>query len=217
MLQGVSLARRLREGPIASGQAVPIFISICRALEAAHRLGVVHRDLKPANVYLCDDGTIKVLDFGMSKFAQAESLTQDGYTLGTPEYMSPEQCVGASVDGRSDLYALGTLMYEALTGDIPLGSHSRRDLLELQQHTLPTPMRDRRPDLNIHPKLDALVIRCLAKRASQRPQSARQLADLLAALPISELTTSLPADLARQAPADRTGHQEVRSARAPEK
>lgn len=217
MLQGVSLARRLREGPIASGQAVPIFISICRALEAAHRLGVVHRDLKPANVYLCDDGAIKVLDFGMSKFAQAESLTQDGYTLGTPEYMSPEQCVGASVDGRSDLYALGTLMYEALTGDIPLGSHNRRDLLELQQHALPTPMRDRRPDLNIHPELDALVLRCLAKRASQRPQNARQLADLLAALPISELATSLPADLARQAPVDGTGQQEVRPARAPVK
>ncbi|HEY5955739.1 MAG TPA: serine/threonine-protein kinase, partial [Polyangiaceae bacterium] len=90
LLRGVSLAERLREGPVSSGQAVQMFVSVCRALEAAHRLGVVHRDLKPGNVFLCDDGTYKVLDFGMSKFAQAESLTQEGYTLGTPEYMSPE-------------------------------------------------------------------------------------------------------------------------------
>lgn len=188
LLRGISLAERLREGPVPSGQAVEMFTSVCRALDAAHRLGVVHRDLKPGNVFLCDDGSYKVLDFGMSKFAQAESLTQEGYTLGTPEYMSPEQCIGAPVDPRSDIYALGILMYEALTGDIPIQSRNRRDLLELHQREVPQPMRVRRPDLDISPALDGIVLSCLAKRAAQRPQTARDLEKLLQSIPPEQLT-----------------------------
>jgi eukaryotic-like serine/threonine-protein kinase len=188
LLRGISLAERLREGPVSSGQAVQMFISVCRALDSAHRLGVVHRDLKPGNVFLCDDGTYKVLDFGMSKFAQAESLTQEGYTLGTPEYMSPEQCIGAPVDPRSDIYALGILMYEALTGDIPIQSRNRRDLLELHQREMPQPMHVRRPDLNISPMLDNIVLTCLAKRAAQRPQTARELEKLLSQIPADQLS-----------------------------
>jgi eukaryotic-like serine/threonine-protein kinase len=192
LLRGVSLAERLREGPVSPGQAVPMFISVCRALEAAHRLGVVHRDLKPGNVFLCDDATYKVLDFGMSKFAQAESLTQEGYTLGTPEYMSPEQCIGAPVDPRSDIYALGILMYEALTGDIPIQSRNRRDLLELHQREVPQPMRVRRPDLDISPMLDSIILSCLAKRAAQRPQTAKDLERLLANIPMEQLASTPP-------------------------
>ncbi len=192
LLQGVSLAERLREGPVACAQAVPIFVGVCRALEAAHRAGVIHRDLKPGNVFLCNDGVYKVLDFGMSKFAQAESLTQDGYTLGTPEYMSPEQCIGAPLDPRSDIYALGIMMYETLTGDIPIQSRNRRDLLELHQRMVPIPMRERRPELGIHPELDAIVLTCLAKRAGQRPSSAAELERRLLAIPAGELTKLLP-------------------------
>jgi serine/threonine-protein kinase len=194
LLRGISLAERLREGPVSPGQAVPMFISVCRALDAAHRLGVVHRDLKPGNVFLCDDATYKVLDFGMSKFAQAESLTQEGYTLGTPEYMSPEQCIGAPVDPRSDIYALGVLMYEALTGDIPIQSRNRRDLLELHQREVPQPMRVRRPDLDISPMLDSIVLSCLAKRAAQRPQTAKDLERLLAGIPLEQLTSTPPTE-----------------------
>jgi serine/threonine-protein kinase len=192
LLRGVSLAERLREGPVSPSQAVPMFISVCRALDAAHRLGVVHRDLKPGNVFLCDDATFKVLDFGMSKFAQAESLTQEGYTLGTPEYMSPEQCIGAPVDPRSDIYALGVLMYEALTGDIPIQSRNRRDLLELHQREVPQPMRVRRPDLELSPMLDSIVLSCLAKRAAQRPQTAKDLERMLMSIPLDQLTSTPP-------------------------
>src|SRR5690606_27551978 len=110
LLEGESLAARLKtKGSPSAEKAVPIFRKVCDALSAAHQLGVVHRDLKPGNVFLCSDGTVKVLDFGMSKFTEAEALTQDGYTLGTPEYMAPEQCIGAPVDARTDLYAFGVL------------------------------------------------------------------------------------------------------------
>ena len=94
----------------------------------------------------------------MSKLASAESLTQDGYTLGTPEYMAPEQCIGATVDPRTDLYAFGVLMYEALTGELPIRGRNRRELLELHQREIPRPMRVARPDLQIPEALDAAVM-----------------------------------------------------------
>ena len=191
LLHGISLAERLREGPVPCPQAVYIFVRMCRALEAAHRLGVIHRDLKPGNVFLCYDGSVKVLDFGMSKFAQAESLTQEGYTLGTPEYMSPEQCIGAPLDPRSDLYAFGILMYETLTGDIPIQSRNRRDLLELHQRSVPVAMRERKPELMIPEELDRIVLSCLAKRAGQRPTNAHELESRLAQLPMERPIVSV--------------------------
>src|SRR6202023_1353768 len=106
-------------------------------LAATHGIDVVHRDLKPGNIFLCEDGTSKVLDFGMSKLTSAESLTQAGYTLGTPEYMAPEQCIGANVEARTDLYAFGVVMYEALTGELPINSNNRRELLDLHQRQVP--------------------------------------------------------------------------------
>src|SRR5260370_4776805 len=104
LLGGVSLADKVaRTGIVAPGFALPVFIQVCRALRAAHEKGIVHRGLKPGNVFLCDDGTAKVLDFGMSKLAAAERLTQAGYPLGTPADIAPEQCIGATVEPRNDL------------------------------------------------------------------------------------------------------------------
>lgn len=199
LLRGFSLAERLREnGPVAPGEAIPIFRQVCQALDAAHRLGVVHRDLKPGNIFICEDRTVKVLDFGMSKLTGAESLTQDGYTLGTPEYMSPEQCIGAPVDARADVYAFGVLMYEALTGEIPLRGRHRRELLDLHQRTMPQYLRDKRPDLEIPPELDAAVMVCLAKRAAERPATARALDQLLGAVPTEGLLDEYPAGMGRR-------------------
>ncbi len=185
LLQGRSLAAGLKTGgPMSVTEAVSIFRQVCKGLSAAHQLGVVHRDLKPGNIFLCDDRSVKVLDFGMSKFAEAESLTQDGYTLGTPEYMSPEQCIGASVDPRTDLYAFGVLMYEALTGALPIAGKSRRDFLELHQRMIPVPMREKCPELDIPCELDDAVMRCLKKRIPERPGSARELDKALARVPV---------------------------------
>ncbi|HVH45208.1 MAG TPA: serine/threonine-protein kinase [Labilithrix sp.] len=190
-LHGRSLADKLsREHIVTPGFAIPVFIGVCRALAGAHRKGVVHRDLKPGNIFLCDDGTPKVLDFGMSKLTTAESLTQAGYTLGTPEYMAPEQCIGANVVGQTDLYAFGVLMYEALTGELPIVAQSRRELLDLHQRQIPVPMRQRRPDLDIPDALDQVVMKCLKKRINDRPKSAEELEAMLAAIPTEGLPLS---------------------------
>jgi serine/threonine-protein kinase len=203
-LVGRSLADRLaRDGLLAPGYALPVFIDVCRALHAAHRKGVVHRDLKPGNIFLCDDGVAKVLDFGMSKLASAESLTQTGYTLGTPEYMAPEQCIGAQVEQRTDIYALGVMMYEALTGELPIVASNRRELLDLHQRQIPTPMRQRRPDLPIPEAFDSAVMKCLKKRLNERPKSAADLEQLLAAVPLEGLPKTYPAGTARRASGSR--------------
>jgi eukaryotic-like serine/threonine-protein kinase len=190
-LHGRSLADKLsRENIVAPGFALPVFIGVCRALAGAHKKGVVHRDLKPGNIFLCDDGTPKVLDFGMSKLTTAESLTQAGYTLGTPEYMAPEQCIGANVVPQTDLYAFGVLMYEALTGELPIVAQSRRELLDLHQRQIPVPMRQRRVDLDIPEALDQVVMKCLKKRINDRPKSAEELEAMLEAIPREGLPMS---------------------------
>jgi serine/threonine-protein kinase len=203
-LLGRALADKLaRDGLLAPGNAITVFTHVCRALDAAHRKGVVHRDLKPGNIFLCDDGVAKVLDFGMSKLATAESLTQTGYTLGTPEYMAPEQCIGAQVEPRTDIYALGVMMYEALTGELPIVAQSRRELLDLHQRQIPVPLRERRPDLPIPDALDAAVMKCLKKRLNERPKSASQLEQLLASIPSEGLANSYPPGTTRRSTASR--------------
>ena len=126
----------------------------------------------------------------MSKLTSAESLTQAGYTLGTPEYMAPEQCIGANVVAQTDLYAFGVLMYEALTGELPIIAQSRRELLDLHQRQIPVPMRQRRADLDIPEALDQVVMKCLKKRINDRPKSAEELEAMLAAIPLEGLPTT---------------------------
>ncbi|HKY37891.1 MAG TPA: serine/threonine-protein kinase [Polyangiaceae bacterium] len=198
LLRGFSLASMLKaDGLVAPGFAVPMFAQVCRALWAAHQLGVVHRDLKPGNIFICDDKLIKVLDFGMSKFNEAEKLTQDGYTLGTPEYMAPEQCIGAPVDGRTDLYALGVMMFEAVTGDLPIRGRNRRDLLELHQRAIPRSILETRPDLPLPEGLSQAIAQCLRKRAAERPTNARELEKLLEVIPLEGLPDEYGSDVPR--------------------
>jgi eukaryotic-like serine/threonine-protein kinase len=198
LLRGNSLATLLKhQGLVAPGFAIPMFVQVCRALWAAHQLGVVHRDLKPGNIFICDDKNVKVLDFGMSKFSEAESLTQDGYTLGTPEYMAPEQCIGAPVDARTDLYALGVMMFESMTGDLPIRGRNRRELLELHQRAIPRTVRETRPDLPLPDGLSTAISQCLRKRAAERPTNARELEKQLAAIPLDGLPDGYSTDIPR--------------------
>ena len=181
-LDGQSLAAVLRsEGPLDIARALGLAEQICRALGAAHARGVVHRDLKPENVLVVrtDEGgeRAKLIDFGISKVEPergGERLTRAGSIIGTPEYMAPEQAAGTAVDHRADQYALGVLLYEALTGVLPLSGETAIATLVAHQ-TLPPEAPSRRR-ASIPFEVDAVILRMLAKRPEDRYPSMAVLA-----------------------------------------
>src|SRR5438105_1121919 len=172
LLEGETLAQRLRKGPLAPRAAVEVAIAVARALSAAHARGVVHRDLKPANIFVTTDGRIKVIDFGVAKWIPLSPLdgenTAAGVVIGTPGYMSPEQARGEPADARSDLFSLGAVLYEMLCGR---EAFRRGSALEELDAILPGVL----PGRAIPRQLQGLVHRCLAKRPEDRFQSAQEL------------------------------------------
>lgn len=187
-LEGRSLAAVLREEqPLALGRALGLVEQVCRALAAAHARGVVHRDVKPDNVFLVrrDDGSerAKVIDFGVSRLAAAGASPargEDGAIVGTPGYMPPEQGEGGPVDARADVYAVGVLAFEVLTGTLPIVADGSIGTLVAHRTRVPDPPSRRRADLP--PEVDALVLRALSKRPQDRHASMEALADDVAAL-----------------------------------
>ncbi len=158
---------------------VTVTAQVCAALDEAHRLGIVHRDIKPENIIANQTANgwhVKVLDFGIAKlYNQADSgLTQDGSAMGTPQYMSPEQCLGEPLDGRSDLYSVGILLYEMMAGTVPFKSPVASAIAVHQVQTPPIPPRSLNP--NIAPQVELVILRLLDKRREMRPQTASQLA-----------------------------------------
>lgn len=191
LLEGELLAQRIdRLGPLLPYRAARIAMQICGALAEAHDRGFVHRDLKPDNIFLqLESGTlvpsetVKVMDFGIS-FAEpldGVRLTDQGLTLGTPAYMSPEQCADAGVDGRSDLYALGVILYEMLTGRLPFDAPTHYGLYIAHMSKRP-PALDARLPAHQWGRWCTLVESLLAKSPSERPPTARAVAELLAPL-----------------------------------
>ncbi|WP_437730605.1 nSTAND1 domain-containing NTPase [Sorangium sp. So ce1335] len=193
-----SPAARASPRQIATGVAIELMLPVVRALVCAHDLGIVHRDLKPENILVDDTGCIKVLDFGIAKrldapivptMERAPSERAGGAgrrrrsaISGTLPYMAPEQLLGADIDARADLWAVGIMLHEMLTGEHPLAPFSRARLSEIVDLDVPMPSLDaRRPDLGA---LGAVVDRCLKKRVAERMGSARELlAELEALLP----------------------------------
>jgi serine/threonine-protein kinase len=177
LLEGETLFRRLKRGPkpLPAQEAVAIAIEIARGLRAAHRAGLVHRDLKPANVMLLpsDEGgpAVKILDFGLVKQLESdlrEDITREGTFLGSPRYMAPEQVSAGPVDHRCDLYALGVILYECLTGVTPFDGKTSMDVL-VKHINAPVPwMRDRAPGVEVSPALEAIVRRLLEKNPAAR-------------------------------------------------
>jgi serine/threonine protein kinase/Fe-S cluster biogenesis protein NfuA len=199
---GRNLAKLLaQEFPLAQGRAVRIVSQILGALGDAHAAGIVHRDLKPENVMVearrDEPDFVKVLDFGIAKLndpggESEQRLTRTGMVCGTPGYMSPEQARGEELDLRSDLYSVGVMLYELLTGRLAFEATTPMALVNKHMFENPIPPRERRPDLDISPDLDALVMRALAKDRNQRPASAEEMrADLLACA-IPHTTPSRP-------------------------
>lgn len=190
LLKGTTLGHLLGvEQRISAQLALRISIQICRSLEEAHDKGIIHRDLKPENIFLVQrNGTndyVKVLDFGVAKFLDPDGqspLTQTGTVFGTPRYMSPEQANSESVDARSDLYALGIIMYEMVTGRVPFAEDNALELLYKQVHAKPTPFCEVEPWLALDPRLGEVVDGLLEKRREDRPQSATKVREALEAL-----------------------------------
>lgn len=173
-LKGKSIDQLLVRGRyIPQKRAIKLFVQVCNALEHAHRQGIVHRDLKPGNIMLLDDETdyVKVVDFGLAKLGDSERLTNTGELWGSPPFMAPEQCTGADVDNRTDIYSLAAVMYEALTGKPIFESTSIFELIQKQVHGIPCSFQEANPDVNISPRLEQVVFRALEKDPNQRFQS----------------------------------------------
>jgi len=180
-LDGEPLSERLSRGPMSALDAVHVIQQIAEALTEAHEKGVVHRDLKPANVFLEMVGSqqiVKVLDFGIAKLVDADSLTAPMQIFGTPGFMAPEQCRGETVDGRADLYALGVLGYLCLTGDLPLDGPNVQAVLSVTIEAQPTPLTEHLP--NVDPELEGLIMQLLAKAPGDRLPDAGAVRDACA-------------------------------------
>lgn len=185
-LEGRSLAE-LIEGwsPLALERITKIGVQIAEALNAAHLAGIVHRDLKPDNVFLCeregDPDFVKILDFGIAKFGVSQArLTQAGAVFGTPAYMSPEQALGKATDGRTDVYALGVMLYEMACGRVPFQGENAIAVLSMHANEAPEALSLRKPDVS--PELEAIVHKCLQKDFEARYGSMAELAADLARL-----------------------------------
>jgi serine/threonine-protein kinase len=199
-LDGRTLHKAIREaGWFDEERTAHVARQICRSLREAHGLGVIHRDLKPANVFLTEHGDevdfVKVLDFGLVKIVGEptadgssapgraalrtpmhaplgdDQLTQTGLFMGSPKYMAPEQIQGEKVDGRTDVYSLGIMMYEMLCGKVPFDRSNSVNILMAHVHERPPTMHEMNPGVRISPAFEGLVMRCIAKNPDERPAS----------------------------------------------
>jgi serine/threonine-protein kinase len=201
MLEGKNLNQTVRRGgPMDVTRAIPIVTASCRALHEAHELGIVHRDLKPENIFVCQDAGMtdyaKVLDFGLAKVTEAQMrpgsmiLTQEGMVFGTPEFMSPEQARGNTLDARSDIYSLACILYEALTGKLPFDAKTPMEYVSKHVTAAPIPLSERVEGRTFPPELDAILAKALSKNPDHRQQTALELAEALE--PFSGTTAPAP-------------------------
>ena len=190
-VDGPTLSDELkRTGPLQPGRVVDLALQICGGLEHAHASGLVHRDIKPGNLLLREDGTVKIADFGIARAAQATKLTQIGSVLGTAAYLAPEQAAGEPVTAAADIYSLGCVLFELLTGRTPYVFETLPELVVKQREEPITPLRELQPD--VPAELEAAVMHCLARRPEYRPASAAELAQELAAGSPEPPTEALP-------------------------
>jgi Tol biopolymer transport system component len=188
LLSGESLREHLKHGAIAPRKAIDVAVQIARGLAAAHDKGLVHRDLKPENIFLQPDGHVKILDFGLARgftpdaagATQTAAATDPGMVMGTVGYMAPEQVRGHAVDARTDLFALGVVLYEMLAGQRPFQRETAADTMSAILKEDPPELASSRPDLP--PALDRIVRHALEKNPVERFQSARDVAFALGAL-----------------------------------
>ena len=185
-IEGRTLHRTLREeGPLDEVRTAHVAGQVCRSLREAHGLGVVHRDLKPGNILLADRAderdVVKVLDFGLVKdvTGEHEDLTQAGLFMGSPKYMAPEQILGGEISPRTDIYSLGVMMYEMLTGKVPFDRGASVGTLMAHVNDPLPPLRQVNPKLMASPTMENIVYRCLEKEPNKRFNSMKDLLNAL--------------------------------------
>ena len=175
-LEGQTLSELLRNvRPLPEPDAVKIASRICEALAYMHENGVVHRDLKPANIMLCNDGSIRIMDFGIARAANARRLTFVGFTptMGTPDYMAPEQVKGSRGDERTDIYSLGAILYEMATGEPPFAGDSPYVIMNAR--VTGDPQAPRKINPNLTPVLEEIILHAMERDPKRRYQSASEM------------------------------------------
>ncbi len=183
-IEGQSLKETLSSGPLSIDEAVDMILQVAKGLEKAHKKGIVHRDIKPANIMITDEGQAKITDFGLAKLSWGVDLTKTSTIVGTVAYMSPEQARGEEVDLRTDIWSLGAMLYEMLTGERPFQKSQEYALIYAILNENPAPLTSLRPDIPGH--LEQVVEKALAKKVNQRYQMMNQLMqDLKQAKPIT--------------------------------
>ena len=176
-VEGRTFGQLLDSGPLPLGRAIPLLLQALEGIGHAHAAGVIHRDIKPSNLMLAGNGGVKVMDFGVARCLGTVRQTRDGHMIGTAQYMSPEQVRGLESDARSDVYALGVLAYEMVTGFVPFDSESEYELCRAQVEDDPRPPRTLAPDLP--PDLEKVILRALEKDPADRFPSVHGLREAL--------------------------------------
>ena len=176
-IEGRSLREMIQKGPLERAKALDIAIQVAEGLEEAHRKGIIHRDIKPGNIMVTDKGTAKVMDFGLAKVFGASLITKEAKTMGTVAYMSPEQAQGEAVDHRTDIWSIGVVLYELLTGQLPFRGERDQLIIYALLYREPKPVVDLRK--NVPKELEQVIGKALKKNPDERYQ---QVGDLLADL-----------------------------------
>jgi hypothetical protein len=188
-IEGEDLDRKLKAGAAFSmADSLDIIIGVAKALQAAFKQGIVHRDIKPANIMITEDGTVKVMDFGLAKAAQVQdqTITQAGMIIGTPHYMSPEQGKGEELDTRSDIYSLGVLFYQLLAGELPFKADTPTAMIYQHAYEKAPPIRNKNPE--VPEDIASIVHKMLEKNSADRFQTPQELVDVLTNFKMGTLT-----------------------------